>query len=202
MVFLKKHSFKIAVLALCLAMGAYLLVTYAFKPKEELPILQAAPDFQMNDIEGNPVSLNSTNGKVRLVYFYYANCPDICPPTTYMLSQVQEKLKSQGTLGDKAELISITFDPERDTPDVIKDFAERTSAKIDDGWTFLRGEQDATIELAKKFGVGVIDNKDGTFTHFNYISLVDQNGKIRDWINGSDEDMTPDDIVDEINGLL
>ncbi|MGR7947176.1 SCO family protein [Paenibacillus sp. M.A.Huq-81] len=203
MSFLRRHAFKIAVLALCALMGIYLLFTYVFKPQAPLPVLQAAPAFQMNDIDGKPVSLESTKGKVRVVYFYFANCPDVCPPTTFMLSEVQEKLREQGKLGKDVELISITFDPERDTPEVIREFAERTSAEFD-GWHFLRGEKEEdAIQLAKDFNVGVRkEEKENTFSHFNIVTLVDQDGQIREWISGSDEDLTPDYIVQQINRLL
>lgn len=202
MSFLRKHSFKIAVLALCAAMGIYLLFTYVFKPEEPLPVLQAAPSFQMNDIDGNPVSLESTNGKARIVYFYFANCPDVCPPTTYLLSQVQDKLREQGTLGKKVEFITVTFDPVRDTPEVIRQFAERLSVEPD-GWRFLRGDEEETIQMARDFGVGVKKlEEENTFIHFNFITLVDEKGQIREWINGSDENLTPDAIVEQINKLL
>lgn len=202
MSFLRKHGFKIAVLALCAAMGIYLLFTYVWKPEETLPVKMAAPSFEMSDIYGNNVSLESTNGKVRIVYFYFANCPDVCPPTTFMLSEVQEKLREQGSLGEKAELISITFDPERDTPEVIREFAERTFVEFD-GWRFLRGEEEATIKLAQSYEVPVIkDEASGSFSHFNVITLVDQQGQIREWINGNDEDLTADYIVKQINRLL
>jgi protein SCO1/2 len=200
--FIKKHSFKIAVLALCAAMGIYLLFTYVWKPAEPLPVIQAAPAFEMTDIDGNTVSLESTNGKVRLVYFYFANCPDVCPPTTFLLSEVQEKLREQGTLGKEAELISITFDPERDTPEAIREFAGNTFAEFD-GWHFLRGEEDATIELARNFEVGVKkDEVNNSYIHFNVITLVDDKGQIREWINGSDEELTADYIVQQVNKLL
>ncbi|MGM0881972.1 MAG: SCO family protein [Bacillota bacterium] len=202
MEFVKKHSFKIAVLALCAAMGIYLLITNVIEPKQALPVLQAAPSFELSDIDGEPVSLESTNGKARIVYFYFANCPDVCPPTTFLLSQVQDQLEAEGKLGSKAELISITFDPVRDTPEVIRDFAKRHFADFN-GWHFLRGEEAATIQLAKDFGVGVMKNEeDGSYTHFNVITLVDKDGQIRKWINGSDEDLTADKIVDELNKLL
>ncbi|MCA0755563.1 SCO family protein [Paenibacillus sp. N4] len=202
MAFLKKHSFKLAVLALCAAMGIYLFMTYVAKPNEPLEVLQAAPAFQMKDIDGNSVSLESTNGKARIVYFYFANCPDVCPPTTFLLSEVQDKLREQNKLGSKAELISITFDPERDTPEAIRDFAQRLDAEFD-GWHFLRGDNwESTLQLAKDFGVAVVKEKDGSFTHMNVITLVDQEGQIRKWINGSQEDLTADQIVTELNKLL
>nr|WP_102716247.1 SCO family protein [Paenibacillus castaneae] len=181
-------------------MGIYLFITYGMQPKQTLPILKAAPDFQMTDINGEQVSLKSTNGKARIVYFYFANCPDVCPPTTFLLSQVQDKLADSGKLGTKAELISITFDPERDTPEVIRNFASRLDADFN-GWHFLRGDEAETNKLAGEFGAPVIKNEDGTFMHMNVITLVDKDGQIRKWINGSDENLTADQIVDELKKL-
>lgn len=203
MAFIRKYAFQIAVLALCAVMGIYLLFTYVWKPEERLSVIQAAPAFEMNDIDGHPVSLASTNGKVRLVYYYFANCPDVCPPTTFLLAQAQELLREQGKLGTEVELISITFDPERDTPDVIRKFAERTSAEIGDGWHFLRGDSEETIKLAADMKISVIKNPDGeTFTHMNYIALIDQEGQIRQLIKGSDENLTAEYIVGQVNKLL
>lgn len=201
MVFVKKHIFKIAVLALCAVMGIYLFITYGMKPKETLPVLAQAPAFEMADIDGNPVSLESTNGKARIVYFYFANCPDVCPPTTFLLSQVQDELAKEGTLGTKAELISITFDPVRDTPEVIRNFAKRLDVDFN-GWRFLRGDEATTLKLAGDFGATAMKNEDGTYAHMNVITIVDQDGQIRKWISGSDEDLTAKQIVDELNKLL
>lgn len=199
--FLKKHSFKIAVLALCAAMGIYLFITYGMPAKQTLPIEKAAPAFELTNLDGQKVSLASTNGKARIVYFYFANCPDVCPPTTFLLSQVQGQLEAEGKLGSKAELISITFDPERDTPEVIRDFVDRLSADFN-GWHFLRGDEQKTLQLAKDFGVSVLKNEDGSYMHMNIITIVDQNGQIRKWINGSKEDLTAEQIVDELNKVL
>lgn len=204
MTFIRKHGFKIAVLALCLCFGIYLFVTEVMDRKESLPVLQAAPSFELKDIDGNDVSLASTNGKARIVYFYFANCPDVCPPTTFLLSQVQEQLNKEGKLGKEAELISITFDPERDTPEAIRSFAERNYADPANGWRFLRGEDDeSAMKLAEDFGVGVKkDAENDSFMHFNVITLVDKEGQVREWINGSDEELTAEKIVAELNKLL
>ncbi|SFE14798.1 protein SCO1/2 [Paenibacillus catalpae] len=204
MAFLKKHSFKFAVLALCLAMGIYLFITNYSQSSggSKMPVQMAAPSFAMNDIDGNEVSLESTNGKARLVYFYFASCPDVCPPTTFMISEVEDQLREAGILGTKAELISITFDPTHDTPDVIRDFATRNFAQLEDGgWEFLRGnDEEATLKLARDFGVSVKREND-TFIHMNVITLVDKKGQIRKWINGSDESLTPESMVADLKQL-
>lgn len=202
MAFMRKYAFQIAVLALCTAMGIYLLFTYVWKPEAELGVIQAAPAFEMNDIDGNPVSLASTDGKVRLVYYYFANCPDVCPPTTFLLAEAQEKLREEGKLGSDAELISITFDPERDSPDSIRAFAERMSAEPGDGWHFLRGDSTQTIELARKMKIDIVKDPGGeTFSHMNYIALIDREGQIRQLIRG-DESLTAAYIVEQVNRLL
>ncbi|MGG1637257.1 SCO family protein [Paenibacillus sp. FSL K6-3182] len=199
--FVKKHSFKIAVLALCAAMGIYLFITYGMPEKQTLPIEKAAPAFELTDLDDQKVTLASTNGKARIVYFYFANCPDVCPPTTFLLSQVQEQLKEEGKLGTKAELISITFDPVRDTPEVIRDFAKRNFADLN-GWRFLRGDESNTMQIARDFGIGVIKNEDGSFSHSNVITIVDKDGQIRKWIDGSKEDLTAEEIVNQLNKVL
>jgi len=207
MAFVKKYAFQIAILCLCLLMGGYLLKTYVFKTEPPLTVKQAAPNFALKDLEDNIVTLESTNGKARIVYFYFANCPDVCPPTTFLLSQVQDILKKDGDLGNKIELISITLDPERDTPDVIREFAQETSVDFEH-WQFLRAETiEETIQLAKEFGVAVIyDKENETFIHTNPITVVDADGNVREWINASPnleyyDDITPEDVVKTVKRI-
>lgn len=208
MAFVKKYAFHIALVCLILLMGGYLLYQNVLKPEAPLPVVQAAPDFELTDVDGNTVTLESSNGKPRIFYFYFASCPDVCPPTTYLLGEVQDILRDKGELGTKAELISISFDPEIDTPEVIKDFAARAGAEME-GWTFLRGEnKEQMIELAREFQVGVAyDEQNKTFIHNNPIILVDEDGNIRQWINGSpnvlagDPELEPEDVYKQLKKL-
>lgn len=208
MAFLKKYAFHIAVSCLILLMGFYLLYTYVLKEEAVPGIKQAAPAFSLTDTNDNPVTLDTTSGKVRLVYYYFASCPDVCPPTTFLLSQVQDILREKGELGDKVEMISITFDPVTDTPEVITDFATKVGADFDH-WTFLRGEtSEQMIELAREYGVAVIyDEENKTFYHNNVITLVDGEGNIREWLNASpnleagQKELTADDIYKSLKRL-
>jgi len=105
-------------------------------------------------------------------------------------------------------MISISFDPVNDTADVIRNFAERNGAELD-AWTFLRGnDRDEIIELARDFGVAVMYNEaEKTFVHNNPIILVDADGNIRDWMNGSpnvlagDKDITKEDIYKQLKKI-
>lgn len=184
--FLKKYAFHFAVLALCLVMAGYLLYMYVLKPEAPFPVVKAAPAFSLTSIDGEEVSLESTSGKKRIVYFYFASCPDVCPPTTYLLGELQDILREKGELGSEVELISITFDPETDTDEVIREFAESTGAELD-GWHFVRGtNKEEAIELARAFDLAVIyDEVEKTFIHQNPIILLDENNNLRAWINGT-----------------
>lgn len=191
--FLKRYGFPLVLLALCVVLAGFLLWNQASKSGGKLPNLGAAADFTYNDIDGNPVTFSEADGKVRLVYFFYSNCPDVCPPTTFMLSQVQEKLKAEGKFGNKVEIFSITIDPTRDTPDALRTFAGKFNADFS-GWKFLRGDEKETAALALKYQLMVSkDEETGDFGHSNLVVLVDKKGRMREFVSPSAND-TPGDL--------
>src|SRR5690554_1848627 len=114
----------------------------------------AAPDFQLEDTEGNTVSLDNTMGKVRLVYFFFGNCPDVCPPTNAMLSKLQSELKARDIFASKAAIYSITFDPNNDTTERLITYSANFNVDTS-GWSFLRGEEEYTVKLAKDLAVSI-----------------------------------------------
>jgi protein SCO1 len=87
-------------------------------------------------------------GKIVLINFIYTNCPDLCPLATARLSQVQEKLGD--IVGHDLFLVSLTVDPERDTPERLKEFSASFSAGP--GWLFLTGEPGDIRSINAKFG--------------------------------------------------
>src|SRR3989337_3080347 len=78
-----------------------------------------APDFTLINQDGARVSLHQFRGRLVILTFIYTHCPDICPLTTAKLVQVQNELKKSGWFGKKVVLLSMTFEPKRDKPDVI-----------------------------------------------------------------------------------
>lgn len=98
-----------------------------------------APAFALTDQTGRPFSSEQLNGKVAVVGFIYTHCPDICPMLTAQMRQLQNLLAHAGLLGDKAVLVSITVDPERDTPEVLARYAEQFGADPA-AWHFLTGD--------------------------------------------------------------
>ncbi|KIL42413.1 hypothetical protein SD70_00340 [Gordoniibacillus kamchatkensis] len=201
--FLRKNWFTLAVSVILLAM----IASFAYKlwfggaspAGHSLDKIKAAPDFALHDLNGNPVTKADTNGKVRLFYFFYSSCPDVCQPTSFLLSQVQDQLKKEGLFDSKAQIYSVTIDPTVDTPQKLTQFGAQFH-NDPSGWKFLRGEEKQTADLAEKFGIMVVKEKDGTFTHSNAILLVDKKGDLRSYYT-VDVQTTAEQIVKDVKTL-
>lgn len=198
-----RYAFSLALFALLLVLVGWLLVRQM--QQDKLPDLGAAPDFTYQDIDGNEVSMSSLDGKVRLVYFFYTNCPDVCPPTTFMLSQVQDKLKEEGAFGKSVDIVSVTIDPVRDTPDALRKFGDKFNADYA-GWKFLRGDEAATADLATKYGLIAVKDADGFYSHANLIVLVDKKGRMRQQILPDSSGMPGaagwEEVYDQVKKLM
>lgn len=178
MTLLKKYKWTWIMLAICVVLAGYLLWDTYAKPK--LPVIGPVSSFSMENVDGTTVTREDTDGKVRLFYFFFSNCPDVCPITTFRLSQVQDILKDKGLFGKEASIVSITFDPERDTLEQIKAFGDKFKADYS-GWYFLRGDQQQTIDLAmNSFKILINQDQEGNFVHMDLIGLVDRDGNLRE----------------------
>ncbi|MBU5674758.1 SCO family protein [Paenibacillus brevis] len=175
---LKKYKWTWLFLAILILLAGYLLLTSLNKPK--LPVIGPVESFSMENVDGRTITLADTQGQVRLFYFFFSNCPDVCPLTTFRLSQVQDILKEKGLFGKDASFISVTFDPERDTLENMKAFGDKF--KVDyNGWYFLRGDQQQTMDLAiNSFKTLITKDQSGNFVHADLIGLVDRDGNLRE----------------------
>ena len=126
--------------------------------------------------DGLPVSLRDFRGKVVAVAFIYASCTDTCPLLTDRMAQMQDKLGS--AFGSRIAFVSITVDPERDTPEVLKQYAQNFGANLR-GWAFLTGDPTIVRAMARKYGVFVRKTAAGDVDHTFLTSLVDPNGVLR-----------------------
>jgi protein SCO1 len=190
----------IAGVAVLLILGATILYQSLSNKTTKFNYDKPGTDFTLQNLDGKNVTLKDTDGKVRLVYFYYASCPDVCPATTYLLSQVQDKLKEKKAFGTKTAIYSITFDPVKDTTEALKEFSDRFHADLS-GWYFLRGDETYSLELAKKWEIGVFRGENGDLTHTNVIFLVDKNGQIRHYYNPNDLDLDAATIARDMLSL-
>jgi protein SCO1 len=144
--------------------------------EQRLPTIGAAPDFTLTSQDGAEVTLSSLRGKVVAVAFIYASCPDVCPMLTDKMARVQDALGSE--FGSKVAFVSITTDPEHDTPEVLKEYAEAFDANLA-GWSFLTGEPAAVLDVAHRYGVAVVKGADGQVDHTLLTTLIDRYGTMR-----------------------
>lgn len=105
-----------------------------------------AKDFQLPDQDGKVRSLKDFQGKLVVLFFGYTQCPDVCPTTMTELAQVKKEL---GADGDKLQVLFVTVDPERDTPQVLKAYM----ANFDPSFIALRGSPEQLAATAKDFKV-------------------------------------------------
>ncbi|EPL10397.1 SCO family protein [Pseudomonas sp. TH05] len=102
--------------------------------------------FKLRDTDGNQKLLSSYRGLMPMVFFGFTQCPAVCP--TALARAVQAK-KLMGRDGDRLQVIFITLDPERDTPEVLKAYVKA----FDPSFEALYGTLEETAETAKEFGV-------------------------------------------------
>ena len=144
--------------------------------QQRLPKIAPAPAFALTSQDGTPVALADFRDKVVAVTFIYTSCTDTCPVLTALMAYVQDKLGPD--FGKRIAFVSITVDPERDTPEVLKRYAETFGADLK-GWAFLTGAPDAIRGVIRRYGVFAAKNADGQVDHTFLTSIVDRNGMLR-----------------------
>jgi protein SCO1/2 len=156
------------------------------------------PDFTFTERNGQTVRRADLAGKVWIADFFYTSCPGPCPMLSGRLSAIQEKL------GDRADvrLVSISLDPEKDTPEVLKQYAERF--KAGPNWLFLTGDKATTYSLVQtgfKLAVAEERNNPEPITHSTKILLIDREGWVRGFYEGVGQDQT-EQLIKDVDKLL
>jgi protein SCO1/2 len=141
-----------------------------------LPKIAPAPEFALTSQDEAQVTLADFRGKVVVVTFIFTMCTATCPVLTPMMSFVQDQLGSD--FGAKIAFVSITVDPERDTPEVLKEYAQAFGANLA-GWSFLTGAPTAIQEVTHRYGVYASKSKNGDVDHTFLTSIVDPHGILR-----------------------
>lgn len=169
--------FRLAIIALTLLLAA------CEQPPQK-PVFQAtditgAPwgkNFALADQNGTPRSLADFQGKLVTLFFGYLHCPDVCPTTLADLAAARKLL---GADADKLQVIFVTLDPERDTPELLRPYL----AQFDPSFLALRGDAAATAQIARDFKIHYAKNpgKDGRYTldHSTGTFVFDKQGRIR-----------------------
>jgi len=142
----------------------------------QLPKIAPAPGFTLTSQDGAQIALADFRGKVVAVTFIYTLCTDTCPVLTPMMSFVQDRLGRD--FGGKIVFVSITVDPERDTPEVLKEYAQAFGADLG-GWAFLTGSPATIREVTRGYGVFASKTANGDVDHSFLTSIVDPHGILR-----------------------
>ena len=156
-----------------------------------------APGFVLLDQEGNRFDSSTLLGKVVAIDFIYTTCTDVCPLFTAKFADLQNRLNKEHAT--KVFFISITTDPEVDSPKVLKAYANRYGADFRN-WAFLTGTEEQLKPVWKAFGIHVIRKDRGLVQHTSLTTLIDQKGIRR--FNFFDENWQIKDVLKDFSALL
>jgi protein SCO1/2 len=171
----------LVILALVLPAGVLLVepsrdAVHEASQTQPLPKIAPAPGFTLTSQDGAQVSLAHLRGKVVAVTFIFTRCTATCPVLTPMMSLVQDRLGRD--FGSKIAFASITVDPEHDTPEMLKLYAQMYGADVV-GWSFLTGSPPVIADLTRRYGVFAAKDANGDVEHSFLTSIVDQRGMLR-----------------------
>ena len=167
------------------------------KGNARLSKIGPAPEFALTTQDGARLALRDLRGKVVAVTFIYASCVDTCPLLTAKLAGLQAKLGTD--FGPRVFFASVTVDPERDTPEVLKRYARAHGANPA-GWAFLTGTAAEIRDVERRYGIFARKNPGGDVDHTFLTSLIDRDGVLRVQYLGVRFD--PDEMLGDLRSLL
>lgn len=176
--------------------------------KDNLPLDKdlTKKSYQLIDQDSVNVSFpEAVKGHITVLGFIYTHCPDICPMTTHNMYLTEKRLKEQGI--DDVKFVGISFDPDRDTPEVLTKFAEVREISFKN-WILLTGKKETIEDLLRRFDVKAVKtdqivdeegNPEYSMMHTDRISLVDEYGILRKNYKGSTLNL--EEIIEDIKYL-
>ncbi len=172
-----KLKTSIVILGGCLVIFIFIMLPIVLSVQEKKADIVASytgSSFILKDVNNNPITEKSFQGPLTAIFFGFTNCPDVCPLTLANIDQVMEKLDD--VENEKLKVYFISIDPERDSPEIIKDYLDSFKNEI----YGITGEPEKIFLLSKSWGVlsEKIFNEDGSYliNHSSSILLLD-NGK-------------------------
>ncbi|MBN8194575.1 SCO family protein [Bacillus sp. NTK074B] len=148
--------------------------------EESFPMKVEVGDLEAVDQSGEKTSLRDLNeGKILVADFIFTNCDTVCLPMTANMSKLQKKIAEAG-LKDEVQLVSLSIDPEHDTPEVLKEYSSRYEFN-DGNWSFLTGYSRDEIEffanVSFKTPAAKVEGSN-QFVHGTSFYLVSESGKL------------------------
>lgn len=156
---------------------------------KEIDTIKKVPEFSLTDQNGAGLTREDLLGTYWVANFIFTNCGGICPTMSFQMRALQNSIPADLPV----HLVSISVDPERDTPAVLKEYAAEWNADPE-RWSFLTGEKEAIYSLAREGFLLGVNPEGGTLVepimHSQRFVLVDEEGMIRGYYDGFDDEKT------------
>ncbi|MFZ0286912.1 MAG: SCO family protein [Terriglobales bacterium] len=151
---------------------------------------EMVPNFELVDQSDKHIFLDQYRGKVLLLTFIYTRCPfaDYCPRVTGQFAEVNRRLEADPALSAKTHLLSVSFDPEHDTPEVLREYGFRwigsNQPSVFQHWEFAVPPVAQLVKMANFFGV-TYTNDGGVLNHSLSTAVIGTDGRIFSWYHGA-----------------
>lgn len=188
-------------------LGVLLFLFSCQPPVKELPIIgfqeelpngeikhHKIPPFSFTNQLGQVITNDDFKDKIYVADFFFTSCPSICPKVMKQMIRIHDKYEDNKDL----LLVSHTIDPVRDTPEALKLYADNLD--VDQSrWHFLTGEKEELLDMADEYYVAAYEDPDapGGFDHSGKILLIDTDGHIRAFCDGTE----PDDVTEFLKDI-
>ena len=177
----KIHLVSVLALVVFLGIGATWVITKATEANQVLPaVIKQTPAFSLVSHHGEPFTNDSLRNKISILDFIFTSCPGPCP----IMSNNMRILYNQYKLHPDLQFISITVDPEYDSQEVLKIYADANGVN-DKRWKFLRADMEKVKKLSSDGFLLMSDNLPAG--HSVKFVLIDGDGNIRQYYNGTDK---------------
>jgi protein SCO1/2 len=178
-----------------IVLGFFCAFTHA-PAHAQAPPARLGGRFELIDHNGKPFSSGTLAGWPYAIFFGFTNCPDVCPTTLLMMSNVLAKL---GADADRLKVLFVTVDPERDTPEQLRTYLSSFDQRIV-GLTGSAEEIAATAKAWDAFYNKLPEDKGGyTIVHSAYVYLMDRDNRLVDTLNFQDDESVQ---VEKLRKLL
>ncbi len=157
---------------------------------ESAPILGSIPDFVLIDQNSEPFGTEQLRGSVWVADFIFTSCPDMCPMLTSAMATIEREIAKDAGFED-VHFVSISVDPDNDTPAVLAEYAEK-HAPAGARWAFLTGTRPEIWKLSTEGFYLPVERADGAqggpIFHSSRFVLADGRGRIRGYYDGLDSE--------------
>ena len=150
------------------------------------------PDFKLKNQLGEKISWNEVGSRIVVADFFFTHCPTICVPMTRNMKRLQESIRAAEKVGDRVpdfvQFLSFSVDPERDSVEQLKKWADRFQVNPENWWLLTGPKKEIYDWAINDLRLGLVDGHgvDTNFIHTDHFVLIDRNHRVRGYYHGLD----------------